>query len=710
MKKRVYLFVCILTAALLCAFSPLAAQELGSGNYIYSPYTEVVKVPPAYMHSRSVTARDFDRAGLFEQMIDAFVSPSSVYVLCKNRLIKLRYDFTLEEVLTGYTGEDGSIVPFDECSGIFVAEDGSYYISQAELSQILHFNADHSLRRILSRPQIQGFEDIAYRPTKLTGDSTGRLYVIAKGMYEGIVELNPDGSFTRFYGVHKTDFNPVNLFWRRFATKEQRKRQKLWLPSDFSNLCMDSEGLIFATEQGQEASITRLNAAGSRILKVPRNQPFPQGDVNYNTFGRGIPTGPSQLISIDAGPSGMYIALDMVRSRVFAYNEDHRLLFVFGGKGDRAGYFSNPIDACFAGRNIFVLDSLAQSIEVFEPTQYGHAIHSALELQRNYQYDEAMEAWRTALKYNHQFTLAYSGIGRCLIRQKKYAEALDYLQRGDDRIYYSKAFEKVRNQKLRAAFPSLLWTVIILGLVKLCFVLARLTGISAAVMNTSAIAPVKPLYAAVSSRLQKPLFVFWFFPWRILASPFKGFDEMKYEKKGSYAFGFFILCLSALINIMDAVYSGFLINFTNPYLISSIFLASVVVFAVVLFVTGNWSITTLLDGKGKYGEIFLTVMYALFPVCLLRLLAILLSNVLTLEEMPIAFALLSIATAVFILYLFIGLAVIHQYSFSKGLVSLLLTIVAMAIITFILMLMFSLGSDVVEFFYTVSRELMLKYF
>ena len=104
------------------------------------------------------------------------------------------------------------------------------------------------------------------------------------------------------------------------------------------------------------------------------------------------------------------------------------------------------------------------------------------------------------------------------------------------------------------------------------------------------------------------------------------------------------------------------------------------------------------------------MIYSLFPVFLLRLLSIILSNVLTLEEIPISTALLSIAAVAFVLYLFIGLAVIHQYSFTKCLVSLLLTVVAMGIITFILMLIFSLGSEVVQFVVTVARELSLKYF
>jgi len=710
MKKRTNGFLYFIQVVLFAAVCPLAAQEIGSSNYLYTNFRSVVECPPAYTHSRSITAKDYSEdSGLFELLQDVFVSDTSVYILCKNKLITLHHDFTLDTVLTDYTAEDGTVTPFDECSGLFVTKAGDYYISQAEFSRILHFNADNSLRRILNRPDIHGFEDIAYRPGKLTGDGAGRLYVIAKGMYEGIVELNADGSFSRFYGVHGVRLNPAEIIWRSFSTKEQRKRQRLWLPADFSSLCMDSEGLMFATEQGQYTQITRLNAAGASVIKV-QGQFRPRGDITFNSLGEGVPVGPSQMIAIDADDTGTYLALDMVRSRIFAYNEDHRMLFIFGGRGERAGYFGNPIDVAFVGKNILVLDSLAQSLELFEPTLYGKAINDALACQRAYRYDDAMEAWRTALKYNHHFTLAYAGMGRCLLRQKKYAEALEYLRLGYDREYYSKAFEKVRNRNLRASLPVVLWCVILFALLRLFLFIARKTGITAAIAGSASFAPVKAGFDFLSARLKKPIEVFWYFPWRVMGSPFKGFDEMKYEKKGNYAFAFFIFGLSALVNIMASTYNGFLINYNNPYGINSLSLAAGVLFPILLFITSNWSITTLLDGKGKYGEIFLTVMYALFPVCLLRLLSIVLSNVLTLEEMPISTALLSIAAVAFVLYLFIGLAVVHQYSFTKCLVSLLLTVVAMGIITFILMLMFSLGSEVVQFIVTVSRELSLKYF
>ena len=200
------------------------------------------------------------------------------------------------------------------------------------------------------------------------------------------------------------------------------------------------------------------------------------------------------------------------------------------------------------------------------------------------------------------------------------------------------------------------------------------------------------------------------FPFRVLARPFKTFDALKYEKEGSYAFCVFVLVLSSLINILNFVYEGFLLNHNDPYSISSLYLALATLFPTALFVTGNWCVTTLMDGKGRFGEIFQVTMYALFPLCLMQLLALALSNVLTLEEIVAVGAVRVIGAGMFFLYLFMGLTVVHEYSFSRCLGSLVLTLVAMMVLVFILMLLFTLSADVIDFFRVVFKELMLKYF
>lgn len=448
--KKVF---CVLLILLFLPLNALADGQAGSSNYLYTMHGEPVSAPPAYTLSYSLVARDYPEIDALDGLVDAYVTGDAIYILCAKRLVILNHDLSFRAVVQSYVDEAGKEQKLEFCSGVTVTPDGEIYITQSEKSQILHFNPDCTLKRIMGRPEIVGYENVKYRPTKMVVDSAGRLYVISKGMYEGILELNGDGSFTRFFGVNEVTFTPWQLLWRVFSTKEQRSRQMLWLPSDFTNLCIDQDGFLFATLQGDtKETVKRLNAKGKNIVKVPDEQPYPSGDLWHNESGFGIPTGPSQFIAVDANDCGVYICLDSTRSRVFAYNEDHRLLFVFGGPGDREGYFRNPVDVAFVGDNILVLDALAQSIEIFAPTLYGQALMNAVRSQYQYGYETAADYWREALAYNHNLTLAYSGIGRMLLRAGQYEEAMEYLKMGEDRTYYDKAYEKVRTSVLRQYF------------------------------------------------------------------------------------------------------------------------------------------------------------------------------------------------------------------------------------------------------------------
>ena len=180
------------------------------------------------------------------------------------------------------------------------------------------------------------------------------------------------------------------------------------------------------------------------------DDPYPSGDLWLNQYtSTGAPVGPSEFVAVDVNHYGVYICLDNTRKRVFAYNEDGKLLFIFGGPGNRKGYFRGPVDVDFVGDRIMVLDSTAETIEVFAVTDYGRALMNAVEAQYSYDYTTAEEYWRKALSYNQNLFLAYSGIGRAMLRNGDAEGALEFLKLGDDRKYYSKALEKVRNAALK---------------------------------------------------------------------------------------------------------------------------------------------------------------------------------------------------------------------------------------------------------------------
>ena len=131
---------------------------------------------------------------------------------------------------------------------------------------------------------------------------------------------------------------------------------------------------------------------------------------------------------------------------------------------------------------------------------------------------------------------------------------------------------------------------------------------------------------------------------------------------------------------------------------------------IILFCLANWSITTLTDGKGNLKEIFMTYAYAMYPSVICVLIGIGLSNIVTVNEAQFAVFFFSFGMVLMYAYLFIGLIMIHEYSLVKAFLMVVLTVLAMLIITFVFALFFSLFSNVLFFFETIYFESMAHWF
>ena len=89
------------------------------------------------------------------------------------------------------------------------------------------------------------------------------------------------------------------------------------------------------------------------------------------------------------------------------------------------------------------------------------------------------------------------------------------------------------------------------------------------------------------------------FPIYILTHPFKGFEELKVEKKGKTYVAVIYVILTILALIYAQTSAGFLINPFPDSQVNILTSTLVVLLPILLAAVGNWSVTSLLDGKGK---------------------------------------------------------------------------------------------------------------
>jgi len=196
------------------------------------------------------------------------------------------------------------------------------------------------------------------------------------------------------------------------------------------------------------------------------------------------------------------------------------------------------------------------------------------------------------------------------------------------------------------------------------------------------------------------------FPLFILASPFKGFDEMKTYNRGSMLYAIIILVIYGMVNIWWVGGMGFVATgFHSDVSLVNVPWTLMFTFApIVLISVANWSITSITEGKGKLKEIFQVYCYALFPAIVCYMIGITLSNFVTTNEINFVWFFLGFGQIVMYFYLFLGLLVIHEFTFLKAILMVLLTVLAMLIIVFVIVLFVSLLSDLISFIITVFNE------
>ena len=202
----------------------------------------------------------------------------------------------------------------------------------------------------------------------------------------------------------------------------------------------------------------------------------------------------------------------------------------------------------------------------------------------------------------------------------------------------------------------------------------------------------------------------WKHPLYIMSHPVQGWDEFKTEKKAKMWVSIFILLMYVLMTIVAFKYEGIITNKNNPLKFNSIQMLIYGVVPPVVIAIANWSVTTLLDGKGKMKEIFMMICYSLFPVTVFGFVNILLSNVLTYEESKFILLIDILAWVLTGYMAFMGLVVIHEYGIGKTLWSVILTIVAILIIAFIALLIFDLAQQIYGFIYSLFKEIAVRYF
>lgn len=436
----------------------LLASLYSAGALVpYESYTyvngsdEALPAPQAYVPARVLYGSDFP-CGRFLNPTDVCVgSDGLIYILDAGnaRIVVLDGDCRYVRTLSVFRRQ-GREETLHAPRGLYVDERGTIYVAESDPGRILRMDAQGTIEQVFDKPVADIVPDnFIYKPVRVAADTAGRVYAISEGTYEGILQYSAKGTFDGFIGANRVNPSLWDIFWKSIASESMKDNMKLFLPVGYNSLAIDAAGFLAATttDQQNQVAVRRLNPAGTDVTRNTTNNAL-IGDLGGLWFGS--TPGSSLFVDVCIRDNGFFSCLDQKRGRIFTYDTDGNMLYVFGGIGEQDGTFREPTALDIHGDQYLVLDRAKGSLTVFRPTAYARDIAAAIDAHAAGEYDDAQRLWAEVLAANSNFELSYVGLGKAELRQGQYQAAMEHFRLGNNRPLYSKALGLYRAAAIKA--------------------------------------------------------------------------------------------------------------------------------------------------------------------------------------------------------------------------------------------------------------------
>lgn len=465
--KRIML---LLLAALMLFTSCTAFAADGSSNvyqgYTYDFFKNIKSTPAPFVLSQVIDSATVTKTGrTIETVTDVCTSEDGrIFIVDKTTSIiyvldaqgqYLSFIKNVKDENKKNAQINGQNVSLTSPEGVFYHEKADeLYICDTGAQRILVLDGQtYAFKRAILRPDNMTGET-EFKPAKVAVDNADRIYAVVPSSYEGIIELNEDGSFSRYFGVNEPQINMIDFLWKSIASDKQKEKMgKTYAPA-FNNVTLDGEGFVMAVTSDTSSAdmVFRLNYAGANVLREMGNTPV-IGDLKTDN--------PSAFADIAVKPYGTYALLDKTYGHVFLYNFDGELLCVFGSKGSAVGQFKTPSTIAWLGDKLIIGDADLKAAYVYEPTEFGTALLKAGEAYYNGEWDTATTYYQEVLRLCANLETAYVGIGKNLLMKEDYEGAMYNFKLGNNREFYSKAYKGHRTNVMKDNF----WVIAVVAVV-----------------------------------------------------------------------------------------------------------------------------------------------------------------------------------------------------------------------------------------------------
>jgi hypothetical protein len=347
--------------------------------------------------------------------------------------------------------------------GIHVTEfqgETRVYIADHNNERVLAADLDGGIWMEYTRPITDTWpEDASFNPSKVLTDNAGNVYICIKTITRGAVVFSEAGIFRGYFGANRVTQTAeaiLNYFLRFVLSREAMRNRGQPPPVEFSNFTIDDEQFIYTVTQTRSATVdivTKLNPAGQNIFAEQGYDDFIWGDFTAPyVYGR---TYQSMMVDISVDANGDIYLFDRESGKVFQYDKEGHLMFIFGGRGNQKGLFTAPAALETHEGRVYALDSTKNSITVFKLTEFGELVIDAMSMFNRGLYAESMGPWEEVLRRDANYYMASVGMGNAKLSVGEFEEALNYFYKHSLQGY-ARAFKDFRINYIRDNFDIFL--------------------------------------------------------------------------------------------------------------------------------------------------------------------------------------------------------------------------------------------------------------
>ncbi len=709
--KRSAKIICALFIVIMLASCVVMAVSAGSAyqTYTYSIGGYALYSPDAYVADPNIITSDIMglETPLSKNTSDLITDDAgNVYIADtgNNRIVCLDRYYKQKFIINGFVNDKGVKDALSAPQGLYITED-RIWICDTGKQRIVVFDRDGEFIKIIEAPKSNLFGDNSlYKPVAIAVDQYNRLFVVSSSTYQGIIVMTENGEFTGFIGAQATTLSAWDIIWRRFQTDDQKAQQEQNLSTEFNNITVDKDGFIYVTTSGIDAAsvegainskskegkympVKMLNTNGDEIMKRNGFWP-PAGEVDFSTLSTDEITGASTVTDVAVGPEGTWSIIDSKRQRIYTYDSNGNLLFAFGDSGKLVGNLQLVKAITYQGDKMLVLDYATSAITVFNRTDYGNILISAIEAENDRDFTLAINRWTDVLMRNSNFDAAYVGIGQAMYLNGEYEESLEYFESAYDTANWSKSYQEIRRIWMSDYFLVLI-LIIVAIIVAFVFCNKFITKVNK---------------RAMTSGKKKTFGEELAYGFYVILHPFDGFWDLKHEKRGSVRASIVFIAVTILAFFYQSIGQGYLLNPEGLY--QSIWIQMIgVLVPLFLFVVSNWCLTTLFEGEGSFKDIFIACSYSLVPVPMLLIPVTIASNVVTEAEVDIISFISTLSFIWLGILIVFGTQVTHDYTMGKNIITILGTLVGMVFIMFLALLFSTLVGKMVSLVTNIITEI-----